>query len=133
MLKYVDHIFCVSAADMNFFKLFRKSGLYFLPCLNNQVFPKYQLKEDREVLHIVYMGTDYINIFNLTGLNYIIKHIIPACNRLKIKAIFHILGSSLPEEIKKLESSTLIFHDFVTDLDSFLSTITTAIWLWNKD
>lgn len=122
MFKYSDKVFAISKLGIEKYKKrYKNNNLYYLPFFNNYRFD-YKLKPDKDGLDIFYLGGDFKNNVNLSGLEFIYKKIIPSLENNKV--FFHILGERYPPEIKNPQ---IKFHGFVEDLEAFLEDMDVSI------
>lgn len=125
MHQIADRVFSISNSDsQSFRRLYRsKKTKTLYPYLDKLDF-RHEVNPDKEVLDVLYMGSNFNNHINKTGADYLINKIIPLVNKhLKEKFRFHITGKYAEEKLSNNGHDNIVIHGFVDDYHDFLKTM----------
>lgn len=122
-------IFAITPKEEKIYKRLGAKNVYTLPLRG---LPDL-LRQKREIaskgtLDVFFVGSTYNVSHNKKALEFILKKLIPAIQRmLPGKFTFHIVGSKLPENLKKYFRDNVIYHGHVENLEKFLAKMDIAI------
>ncbi len=84
--------------------------------------------DDKKILNVLFMGSTYNVPHNRRALELIIKEIVPRVEKFSSeKFTFHITGRKLPDDLRKFFNKSIIYHNYIDDLDSFLKDMDIAL------
>ncbi len=122
MCRISDRLFHISFSDMKSMEHLyrgRAQRTWVLPFVNTTPVP---VKRDKQVLDVIYPGSDYSNNVNQTGARKLIEDIIPEVNRaMPGKFLFHITGKNGRAVFGRLAKDNVVLHDFVDDFPGLLA------------
>lgn len=126
MFRVTKKVGFISTEDMRYFK--RRKNIDFLPYFPLNETERHSTNSGKDTIDVFYFGSDLENNVNKSGLDFIVKKIIPCLKERGVNFItFHILGKNPPEEYKSLNIPYLKLHGFVENLDKFLKDMDIAI------
>lgn len=122
IIKQSNYIFAITPKEE---KLYRKLGAKNISTLPLRSLPSLlkQKREinDKDILHLFFMGASYNVHHNLKAAELVIKYIAPDLDRRSSGKFFvHILGKKLPEDLSALCRGNIKEEGFVENLGEFL-------------
>lgn len=127
MYRIADRLFFISYGDMR-----AMSWFYWRSVRKDWVVPflvrdQMLVKESKTPLDVAYLGSNYKNNINMAGALTLLHEIIPAVETAMPGAFrFHLVGKNSSELQGHYSSTTVIIHDFIDDLHTFLQDIDIA-------
>ena len=89
---------------------------------------RHRTHAQKDVLDIVFLSSSYTNGHNRDALKFVLTQIVPAMNaRAPGQFRFHITGKKFPDAFRQYITSSVVVHDFISDLDAFLDTMDIAL------
>ncbi len=123
MFRVSNKVFCISTNDIRGFgRWYFARNMVYLPPFLDEVNHRHQVK-DREVLNVLYMGSNYDNNVNYAGAEYLLKQVIPVSNKMSSgKFNFHFIGkgSDVLKELSEQFDNVKLW-DFIPDLEEFIA------------
>lgn len=122
MHRLADRLFYISFTDLKYMKLFYPGKArrdWVLPLVD---MPPVPVKSAKEVLDVVYQGSDYANNVNLAGARKLLDEIVPAVRKaLPGRFRFHLTGKGGDAILGPAPDGDVIVHGFVEHMRSFLA------------
>ncbi len=122
MFKTASDVLSISYNDMICFKkYYNASNTFYLPPYLPNIPKNYTVKEN-DVLNVVYMGSNFSNNVNYSGVVYLFEKILPLLNETGIsdKFVFHITGNGSEQFHKFKNCNNIVLHGFIPEIYSFL-------------
>tara|TARA_Y100000310_G_scaffold169635_2_gene169837 strand:- start:1721 stop:2905 length:1185 start_codon:yes stop_codon:yes gene_type:complete len=128
-IKKSNYVFAITPEEQVVYKKLRAKNVDTLALRSLPKLVKQNREiQERDVLHLFFMGAGYNVNHNRKAAELIIKHVAPELEKQKPgKFVFHILGKKLPQDLSKLCKGNVIEEGFVDDLDSFLQKMDIAV------
>lgn len=127
MYHIADRLFFISYGDMR-----TMSRLYWKSVNKDWVIPFLErdhisINKNKSPLDVIYLGSTYTNNINMAGALKLLHEIIPAVEA-ELPGVFrfNIVGKNSSELLGNYSSKTVIIHDYIEDLSTFLQDIDIA-------
>lgn len=121
MHRIADRLFFISYKDMSVMtKIFggREKSDWVLPFLDRDQIP---IKEEKSLLDVVFLGSDFSNNVNMAGVRSLLHEVIPAVETAMPSTFrFHIVGRGSKDLMDVEALSNTVLHDYIDDLQLFL-------------
>jgi hypothetical protein len=128
-IKKSTHLFAITPKEEQIYKKHGSKSCSTLPLRSlSSLIKQSRNTQERDQLHLFFMGAGYSVHHNRKAAELVIKHIAPELEkRAPRKFMFHILGKKLPEDLSKLCKGNIKEEGFVDDLNIFLDEMDVAV------
>ena len=119
-LKLADEVFAISAADKELYEKIGRRGVRICSFRFYEASLEHCARPQFDYLRLFYMGSDFSNNINMSGLKEIVDSLLPNLVAMNIKFKIFITGKNVPERFVKEHNDKLTFVGYIPDLSVFL-------------